>query len=399
MKNINNNMGRFWVMIGFSLLLSGVLTSCYVGQTSYAGEDSVYYNPKTDKTPKKQNTQQSYGYIYNDNNSQNSDNEVRIGKKYIAPNENASDMLYSDDTANTSNNGNSAGYSYNNDGWGDDAGTVINNYNYYGSGYYGGYYPYSGWGWGISIGFGWGYSNWGWNNYWGPSWGWGWNYPGYYYPSYYSPGYYPRYYNPYYYGGHYGPRPGSVVYGRSNTNLGRSYSYTRGQQVADIQRQATRNSVISGSRTGSVVGGSRGSTAISGGTRSGVGNVGVPRNTYPDNGTGTRGGTIGGTRGSTQIEGGRSTYPNNSGSRSGGITGGTRGGQIDGGSRSSSPSYTPPSSGSRGGYNGGSIGSGSRGGFGNSGGSIGGGSRGGGNFGGGSMGGGSRGGSMGGGRR
>lgn len=417
MKNINSKIGRFWLMTGVSLLLVSLLTSCYIGQT-YAGEDSVYYNPNKSQR-KKSNTHSSYDYVYNDNQSFDNSEEIRIGKRYIDPMAKGSDLL-NDDTADystnnsisdNSSNANTAQSFYynnnNNNGWGDDQGTIINNY-YYGGGYYpyyGSYYwgnpwgfgsywrPYGGWSWGISIGWNWGWSDWGWGNAWGPSWGWG-------YPSYWGGWNHHGYWgwsNPRYYA-NYGPRPTSMVYGgRNSSYLSRSYSSVRSMQLQESQRQTMRNNIISGSR-GNVYG-SRGNivtsgSRITGNSRDNV-NMGSSRGNVINNNAQGRA---------------RGDYNNGSrvmgGYRNDGVVSGSRGGMIDNnqnnsmgsGSRDisgttqssrtynnigsrSTPSYSPsmPSesrgtigNGSFGGSRGGSMGGGSFGG-----------SRGGGSFGGG----------------
>ena len=151
MKNISCNLGRVFMKVCALLIVSVFLTSCYVGQTSYAGEDSVYYSHKTHKNKKKKKQQASYDYVYDDDSkssveSQNS-TEVRIGKKYIDPTSNASDLLYDDNDSSEDISTNSTNhyseqidrsytYNYSKDNWGDDDVTIVNNY------YYGGYGPY-----------------------------------------------------------------------------------------------------------------------------------------------------------------------------------------------------------------------------------------------------------------
>lgn len=375
MNNINSILKRFWLTTGVFFLLISLLISCYTGQ-SYAGEDSIYYNPK-----KKNKTQKSYDYVYNDNQPSGSSDEVRIGKRYIDPTTKASDLLYDNASNNSNVNSNRSSYQ-SNDVWGDDGGTVVNNY-YYGGGYYpyfGSYYwggpwgfnsywgPYGGWNWNVSIGWSWGSSGWGWGNSWGPSWGWG-------YPSYWDRwhhGYWgwnnPRYY------ANYGPRPTSMVYGRNSSYLDQSYSSVRSRQLQDVQRQTVRNNVISGSR-GGLVNGSR-NNAISG---SRIGNTSRDNNalsTSSSRNSGINNNTSGRARISSDVIGG-SRNGTFSGSRNSSIGSSNR--EMSGTSQPSRnynsesrsvPSYSP-SSGSRGG----SIGGGSFGG--SRGGSIGGGSVGG----------------------
>lgn len=447
MKNISCNLGRVFMKVGTLLWVSVFLTSCYVGQSSYAGEDSVYYSNKT----RKNNKQKSYDYVYDEGTSSSnsySDSQVRIGKKYIDPTSNASDLLYDDDynksdaSSNTVNRysddiNQSYSNNYNRDGWGDDGGTVVNNYYYGGYSPYYSYYwgapywgwrsywsPYYGWNWGVSVGWGWGWSGWGWDypSYWGPSWGW--NYPGYWRPHhhYWDNGWCcSRYY------ANYGSRSSYLNSSRGNSYISRSYGTSRSRQIQDIQRQNSRNSIISGSRSngisnsrisrgststisrnnesgrnGSIIGGSRANAAVvtPENSRNNSGAViGGSRNNTITNSEGSRStGVIRGSRNSVgTLEGSRNQVgignsgtgreSSNSGTiresrNSTGIMGGSRN-YESGSSRISSPNYQTPSSSSREssrgsiigggnrGFGGGSISSGSRGGFG--GGSLGGG--------------------------
>jgi hypothetical protein len=352
MKNISCNFGRVFMKVGALLLVSVFLTSCYVGQTSYGGEDSVYYS---DKTRKRNNKPKSYGYVYGEglsssnsysSNENQDQSSVRIGKKYIDPTSNASDLLYEDEKTTdnnsiySSNNVNryraddnqSYTYNYNRDGWGEDGGTVINNYYYGGYSPYYSYYwgtpywgwrsywrPYYGWNWGVSAGWGWGWSGWGWDypSYWGPSWGW--NYPGYWRPHhhYWNNGWYcPRYY------ANYGSRSAYLNSSRGNSYISRSYGTSRSRQMQEIQRQNSRNAIISGSRN-TVIGNSR--------TNNGsVSNISI-------NNEGARNGAIiGGSRANSRITDNsrNNNVANTDGSRSGGIIRGSRNNVgIQGGSR------------------------------------------------------------------
>jgi hypothetical protein len=426
MKNISCKLERVFMKVGALLCMSVFLTSCYVGQTSYAGEDSVYYSDKIRKNNKKQ---KSYGYVYDQtiNSSNNNENQdqshVRIGKKYIDPTSNASDLLYDDETiidkgSYSSNNVNrysadanqSYAYSYNKDGWGEDGGTVVNNYYYGGYSPYYSYYwgapywgwrsywsPYYGWNWGVSVGWGWGWSGWDYPSYWGPSWGW--NYPGYWRPHhhYWDNGWCcSRYY------ANYGSRSAYLNSSRGSSYISRSYGNSRSRQIQDIQRQNSRNAILSGSRNNTISNSriNSGSTsnisrihagerngAIIGGSRANSGSVirGIRNNNITNSDGARSSGVIRGSRNGVGIQGGSRNQVDieNSGvvkesantgtirgsRNSTGIIGRSRN-YESGSSRISSPNYQTPNSGSRESSRGSIIGGGSRGGFG--GGSMGG---------------------------